>query len=137
MIRLKSLANCRACTPYPRRSSNYLLVQNPYLSCFNANGLYEVNVNLRDVGTQSDERFYNAISSNYWCLVDCNRTVLDVPPSLSELRAFIVQSASPRNDRLGWRKKYSYLSIKYYMEPWSLPELIMGRVSFLYPLLHY
>jgi hypothetical protein len=32
MIRQKSLAACRACTPYPRRSSNYILLQRQYLS---------------------------------------------------------------------------------------------------------
>ena len=91
----------------------------------NADGLYEVN--LGDVGLESeDEQFYSAISSQYWCLVDCNRTVPDVPPFLSYLRAFLVQSASPSRDRLEWRKKYDYYSIEYYLKPWSLSELIMG-----------
>jgi hypothetical protein len=92
---------------------------------FNADGLYEVDLGHK--GLQSERaRFHNAISSEYWCLVDSNRSVLDVPPFLSYLRAFIVQSASPRKDRLEWRKKYDYYSIKYYMKHWSLSELIMG-----------
>ncbi|KAF8524245.1 hypothetical protein JB92DRAFT_3109660 [Gautieria morchelliformis] len=93
---------------------------------FNADGLYVVN--LGDAGLQSERwRFYHAISSDYWCLVDCNRTVQGVPESLSCLEAFIVQSASPRIQRLEWRKKYEAVSIEYYMRPWTLSELIMGR----------
>jgi hypothetical protein len=92
---------------------------------FNADGLYEVN--LGDAGLESERGwFYKAISSQYWCLVNCNNTVLDVPLFLSSLRAFLVQSASPHSNRLKWRNKYNYFPIEYYMKHWALSELIMG-----------
>jgi hypothetical protein len=65
---------------------------------FNADGLYRVD--LTDIGLLDEQaHFYKAISPQYWCLVNCNRSVLVVPPFLSESRAFIVQAASPRSER--------------------------------------
>jgi hypothetical protein len=76
---------------------------------FNGDGLYEVN--FRDAGIHSSGRrqFSRPISSQYWCLVYCNRAVQDVPDFLATLRAFIVQSVPPRDDRLkSWRKTYDH-----------------------------
>ena len=70
--------------------------------------------------------FRKAISPEYWCLVDSNREVPDVPVFLAKTRAFIVQATSPRDDRMQWAKKYEPLTIMYFMKNWSLAELIMG-----------
>jgi hypothetical protein len=106
-------------------------------SCFvfNADGLYEVP--FAKLGVDAELQFYVAISSQYWCLIDCNRLVLDVPPQLSTLRSFLLQSASPRKGQLNWQNKYNHISIRYYMKPWSLSELIAGYVSSLHLLLYF
>ncbi|KAF8806595.1 hypothetical protein BYT27DRAFT_7141270 [Phlegmacium glaucopus] len=96
---------------------------------FNADGLYEVNFGDTGLGLQPSGRlhFNKAISSQYWCLVDSNRSVTSVPPFLALLGTFLIQVASPRSDPIEWRKKYDHVSITYYMKNWLLSELIMGR----------
>ncbi|KIL71128.1 hypothetical protein M378DRAFT_201760 [Amanita muscaria Koide BX008] len=100
-------------------SSNILYI-------FNADGLYRVDpTNLEFKRARAP--FYKAISPQYWCLVDCNRDVVDVPFFLSRTRAFIVQTASPRSERIDWVKKYQSTSTRYFTKNWTLPELIIGR----------
>jgi hypothetical protein len=91
---------------------------------FNAVGLYSVDVT--NIELPEKYRFYKAISPQYWCLVDCNRDVPVVPHFLSQSRAFILQAASPRSERIDWVKKYSFLAPRYFMKNWLLDELIMG-----------
>ena len=92
---------------------------------FNAVGLYSVDLN--NFGLAVEEyRFYKAISPQYWCLVDCNSDVPDMLYFLSQSRAFILQVASPRSERIDWVKKYNFWAPMYFMKNWSLGKLIMG-----------
>jgi hypothetical protein len=92
---------------------------------FNAVGLYSVDLTNTELSVEK-YRFYKEISPQYWCLVDCNRDVPDVPHFLSQSRAFILQAASPRSERIDWVKKYSFLAPRYFMKNWPLGELIVG-----------
>ncbi|KIM90408.1 hypothetical protein PILCRDRAFT_1716 [Piloderma croceum F 1598] len=94
---------------------------------FDADGLYEVNFGNTGLQSSGHWQFNNAISQQDWCLVDSNQTVVSVPPFLASLPIFLVQSASPRSERIEWSKKYNHVHITYCMKNWSLSELIVGR----------
>ena len=114
MLVLRILAGCP--TIY-HTTANYYYI-------FNADGLYIADPTNKFFEAYED--FYIAISPEYWCLVDCNRTVPDVPVFLARTLAFIVQAASPRSERIDWVKKYHSRARRYFMKNWSLAELIMG-----------
>ena len=118
MISQKPLVDCRA------RTSGFCRMFN-HLSLFNADGLYRVD--LTDTAfIDAQSKFFREISPQYWCLVDCNRSVPGVPYLLSQSLAFIVQAASPRSEHTDGVKKYHPGAWRYFMKNWSLAELIMG-----------
>ena len=92
---------------------------------FNAEGLYKIDLADEEF-IDAQQHFRKVVSPQYWCLVDSNRSVLDVHPQLSQTGAFILQAASPRFDRVDWVKKYQSLGCRYFMMNPTLPELIMG-----------
>ncbi|KAF9033103.1 hypothetical protein BDP27DRAFT_1375012 [Rhodocollybia butyracea] len=65
------------------------------------------------------------ILSDTWCLVDSNRSLVDVPEFLTARGGFIIQAASPRELRMEWKKKHTNA---YYlvMKPWTAEELVSG-----------
>ncbi|KAF9070486.1 hypothetical protein BDP27DRAFT_612869 [Rhodocollybia butyracea] len=66
------------------------------------------------------------IPSDAWCLVDSNRSLVDVPEFLTEdTDCFTIQASSPQEFRMGWKRKRTNT---YYlvMQPWSAEELISG-----------
>ncbi|KAF5379246.1 hypothetical protein D9615_006049 [Tricholomella constricta] len=93
---------------------------------FNAQGLYKINLADEEF-IDAQHHFRKVVSPQYWCLVDSNHSVPDVPPQLSQTRAFILQVASPRFDRVDWVKKHGSTTCRYFMMNPTLPELIMGR----------
>ncbi len=46
------------------------------------------------------------ITDKYWCLVDSNTNLVTVHTHIYKLGYFILQSASPRNQRIEWWTKY-------------------------------
>ncbi|KAF5381962.1 hypothetical protein D9615_004249 [Tricholomella constricta] len=62
-----------------------------------------------------------------WCLIDTNDALTTIPQSIHDLQLFIVQSSSPHSQRLHWLNKTQFTYMKYYMKPWTLSELILGR----------
>ena len=107
-----------------------------YCYIFNAAGLYRVDLTNNEF---FDEQYQlkNVISLQYWCLVDCNHDILDMPHFLSQSCTFILQAASPQSDRIDWVKKYNFLAPRYFMKNWPLDKLIMGWENFPYPVLLY
>ncbi|KAM6499004.1 hypothetical protein JOM56_006952 [Amanita muscaria] len=93
---------------------------------YSTTGLYKVHPTNDDF-VDARSHFNEAISPQYWCLVNCNHSVTDVPDFLSATRAFIVQAASPHSEHIDWVKKYSLRVPRYFMKSWTLPELIIGR----------
>ena len=71
----------------------------------------------------------DSVTEEYWCMVDSNPELVTVPPDLLKVRSFIIQSASPRVERTTWTEKYAHLCMRFFMKEWSLPELIVGYVS--------
>ncbi|KAM6495199.1 hypothetical protein JOM56_009822 [Amanita muscaria] len=63
-----------------------------------------------------------------WCLIDSNPNLSTVPVFIQNLGLFIVQAASPRPHRFEWTKKAVAPVTRYFMEPWTLSELLVGRV---------
>lgn len=82
-----------------------------------------------------DLHFY--IPPGTWFLVDSSRKLTEVPVELSDLcdslGGFIIQAASPRTERVDWRKKASKVVRVFWMASWSLEELIAGCVVLLPP----
>jgi hypothetical protein len=68
----------------------------------------------------------NSVAEGCWCLVDSNYNLTTVPDNLLDLGSFVIQTASPRDDRVDWSKKTSHLYTPFFMKEWSLPELIVG-----------
>ena len=84
-------------------------------------------VDSRGVRKAATENFdQKSVAEAYWCLVDSNRELTTVPEDLLALGSFIIQTASPRENRTDWSKKTSYLHTSFFMKEWSLPELIVG-----------
>ena len=66
------------------------------------------------------------ISPSTWCLVDSNLELTTVPMYIQYFDCFIVQSSSPRQDRLEWTNKQSLKPTWYFLKPWTLSELFVG-----------
>ncbi|THH29214.1 hypothetical protein EUX98_g4970 [Antrodiella citrinella] len=60
-----------------------------------------------------------------WILFDSNHDVFTPRSRLLGSYLFLVQAASPRNERIAWRKKSSIHL--WYMKTWTLVELLLGR----------
>jgi hypothetical protein len=67
------------------------------------------------------------IENSHWALVDSNRRVRDPAPVIYDHGSpfFVVQAASPRDDRWGWVKYHGHSS-RFYSKPFSKQELLQG-----------
>ncbi|KAK0463205.1 uncharacterized protein EV420DRAFT_1160619 [Desarmillaria tabescens] len=67
------------------------------------------------------------IPASAWCLVDSSDELKAPPPfSIIQSSFFIVQVTSARYSRIAWRKRTMDVH-QYYMKPFTLSELIVGR----------
>jgi hypothetical protein len=93
-----------------------------YLYFFSEDGVFETycgsGVKATDLRRQ--------IPESTWCLIDSNRSLMDVPTFITDLGRFIVQASSPRAGRVAWKDKSNRSVIQYYMKPWSLSEILAG-----------
>ncbi|KAH8109911.1 hypothetical protein DFH11DRAFT_840580 [Phellopilus nigrolimitatus] len=71
--------------------------------------------------------FHQFLPRSTWYLIDSSIHLEGVSEAALRLPFFIVQAASPRKHHLQWLKKYPKAS-KYIMKPWTLSELIAGRM---------
>jgi hypothetical protein len=71
----------------------------------------------------------NLVTDKHWCLIDSNRDLGTVSMELLTLRSFIIQTASPRAEKVRRWDKSSNPCAFFFMKEWSLPELIVGYVS--------
>jgi hypothetical protein len=66
------------------------------------------------------------IMKNTWCLVDSNNHHYTPSTFLSNSGLSIIQSASPRHDRVDWAEKSNVDVRTYYMPPFTLEEAIIA-----------
>ncbi|KAF7365111.1 Carboxylic ester hydrolase [Mycena venus] len=62
-----------------------------------------------------------------WALIDSNEQISSVPPCITSMRSFVIQTTSPKAFRTDWIAKRGYGVVWWYMASWTLPELICGR----------
>jgi hypothetical protein len=96
--------------------------RNTHLYYFTQDGVFELNLTGYFIAT----RFRSQIPRSTWCLIDSNQDLSTVPVFIQDLNLFIVQSSSPRQDRLEWTKKQSRTTMDYFLKPWTLSELFVG-----------
>ena len=65
---------------------------------------------------------------NTWCLVDSNKSLNRVPPAVIQSGLFIIQAASPREDRMKYVKGLDGTFQFCLLRDWTLAELIVGYV---------
>jgi hypothetical protein len=65
-----------------------------------------------------------------WCLIDSNLSLDTVPVFIQDLDLFIVQASSSRPHRYAWIDKATGPVYQYFMKPWTLPELLVGYVTY-------
>ncbi|KAH8109926.1 hypothetical protein DFH11DRAFT_1623885, partial [Phellopilus nigrolimitatus] len=99
-----------------------LQTQPENLYILNDEGVFRVDCPIR----ASLNVFQDFLPRSTWCLVDSTLHMKGVSAVALGLQLFIVQAASPRKDHLKWLKKSS--ASKYFMKPWTLSELIAGRM---------
>ncbi|KAJ3508499.1 hypothetical protein NLJ89_g5717 [Agrocybe chaxingu] len=63
-------------------------------------------------------------ANNVWALVDSNAALQSVDKAFFQKGAFVVQAASPKDERINWVKGMTFLPKKFILAPWSLSELI-------------
>ncbi|KAJ6632447.1 hypothetical protein B0H10DRAFT_1938065 [Mycena sp. CBHHK59/15] len=63
-----------------------------------------------------------------WSLVDSNEVLLSVPEFHIGCQHLVIQAASPRKERMRWRRHLSVSQTLYLTKPMSLPELLAGRL---------
>ncbi|KAF8195706.1 hypothetical protein K438DRAFT_781654 [Mycena galopus ATCC 62051] len=68
----------------------------------------------------------NLLPVDTWALIDSNEQLTSVPPCITSMGTFIVQTTSPGVCRTEWAKR-NYTHVRWYMASWTLPELICGR----------
>jgi hypothetical protein len=61
-----------------------------------------------------------------WALIDSNDQLETVDSGYLDARVFVIQTPSPRNNSMEWRKKS--LIKRFVLEPWSFAELVSGWV---------
>ncbi|KAH8109905.1 hypothetical protein DFH11DRAFT_840452 [Phellopilus nigrolimitatus] len=102
-------------TIFQSRAKNFYIL--------NDEGVFRV-----DCPTQtSPYEFHQFLPRSTWYLIDSSIHLKNIPETAFELGFFIVQAASPRKDCLEWLKKCPNASM-HFMKPWSLSELIAGRM---------
>ncbi|KAH8089910.1 hypothetical protein BXZ70DRAFT_496593 [Cristinia sonorae] len=62
-----------------------------------------------------------------WCLVDSNVSSPGVAGHIMDLNVFVVQATCAGHGGLDWMGHTSRITTRYFLKPWSLPELIAAR----------
>ncbi|KAF8069237.1 hypothetical protein FPV67DRAFT_1112863 [Lyophyllum atratum] len=62
-----------------------------------------------------------------WALIDSNLDLTRVNPLYLTSEIFVVQTPSPRANRLEWKKKQNIKAPEFILQPFTLSELIAGR----------
>lgn len=90
---------------------------------FDANGVHCLSSNMHWTNIQGITR-----ARVHWALVDSNRLVNDPAPLIFHKGSppfFIVEAASPRDNRWAW-SKYHGKTHCFYTQPFSLSEIFQG-----------
>lgn len=66
-----------------------------------------------------------------WCLVDLNNVLQTVGTKIARSERFIIQAASPRDERFDWVEKETIRWMHYIMKPMSLAEVLAGWAHYL------
>ncbi|TCD71023.1 hypothetical protein EIP91_000522 [Steccherinum ochraceum] len=106
---------CRRTTIYADESSRIFI--------FNEEGVFQVY----DVTNGLARELSAHIPPSAWCLVDCSPSLPQVPDYLLHLNLFIVQATCSSSGSFDWMLRTNRITTKYFIKPWSLPELIAAR----------
>ena len=87
---------------------------------FNRHGVFEIPTTVRG------RLLSGSLSPSTWCLIDSNLQLKSVPDYVTDMSFFIVQAASPRDDRMEWIRKTTLRWCRYLMKPMTTGELIAG-----------
>ncbi len=100
-----------------------------HLYYFADDGVYLVKLTPGFVATDFKSQFHKST----WCLIDSNQSLDTVPVFIQDLGLFIVQASesSPRPHRYAWIDKATRPVMQYFMKSWTLPELLVGYVTYL------
>ena len=74
--------------------------------------------------------FKSQFDKSTWCLIDSNQSLDTVPVFIQDLDLFIVQASSHGPHRYAWIDKATGPVYQYFMNPWTLPELLVGYVTY-------
>lgn len=86
----------------------------------NCHGVFEITTTVRG------RLLSGSLSPSTWCLIDSNLRLKCVPDYVTDMSFFIVQAASPRDDRMKWIWKTTLRWCRYLMKPMTARELIAG-----------
>jgi hypothetical protein len=106
-------------TIYQSRSS--------HLYYFAKDGVYLIHLTPSLIATSLKSQFHKST----WCLIDSNQSLDTVPMFVQDLDLFIIQASSPRPHCYAWMDKATRTVSRYFMKSWSLPELLVGYVTYL------
>jgi hypothetical protein len=95
-----------------------------HLYYFADDGVYLINLTPSLIATNF--KFHKST----WCLIDSNLSLDTVPVFIQDLDLFIVQASSSRPHRYAWIDKATGPVYQYFMKPWTLPELLVGYVTY-------
>ncbi|KIL69261.1 hypothetical protein M378DRAFT_773366 [Amanita muscaria Koide BX008] len=95
-----------------------------HLYYFADDGVYLINLTPSLIATNFKSQFHKST----WCLIDSNQSLDTVPMFIQDLDLFIVQASSPRPHCYAWIDKATGPVYRYFMKPWTLPELLVSRM---------
>jgi hypothetical protein len=98
-----------------------------HLYYFADDGVSLINLASSPIATNFKSQFHQST----WCLIDSNQNLDTVPVFIQDLDLFIVQASSPRPHRYAWIDKATRPVLRYFMKSWTLPELLVGYVTYL------
>ena len=98
-----------------------------HLYYFADDGVYLINLTPSTIATNFKSQFHKST----WCLIDSNQSLDIVPVFIQDLDLFIVQASPPHPHRYAWIDKATRPVLRYFMKPWTLPELLVGYVTYL------
>jgi hypothetical protein len=98
-----------------------------HLHYFADDGVYLIDLTPKPIATNFKSQF----DKSTWCLIDSNQSLDTVPVFIQDLDLFIVQASSPRPHRYAWIDKATRPVLQYFMKSWTLPELLVGYVTYL------
>ena len=88
---------------------------------FNSFGVYQVK--LQSFGFIDARQLSECLDPRTWVLVDSNEDVMGVSQYLTEMGFFVIQTASPRWERISWIGKISRQVVIYIMKPPTLKDI--------------